>query len=133
VNLLLDTHVFLWWDQGAEALSETVRDTIARPENSIFVSAASVWEIAIKRRRGRLDFPGSPSAAIGANGFHMLVILPEDAEQAGDLVWDHGDPFDRLLVAQAMRLDMTLVTADRSIRAFGSVTQLWGGSAARTA
>ena len=125
MNLLLDTPVFLWWDQGGGILSEPVRDAIARPENNIFVSAASVWEIAIKRRRGKLDFRESPAAAIGVNGFQALPILPEDAERAGGLVWEHGDPFDRLLVAQAMRLDMTLVTADRSIRAFGGVAQLW--------
>jgi PIN domain nuclease of toxin-antitoxin system len=88
---------------GGETFSKPVRDAIAQPENSIFVSAVSVWEIAIKRRRGKLDFPDPPSAAIGANGFQALPILPEDPEWAGDLVWDHGDPFDRLLVAQAIR------------------------------
>jgi PIN domain nuclease of toxin-antitoxin system len=127
VNLLLDTHVFLWWDQGGAALSGPARAAIARPENGIFVSAASVWEIAIKRRFGKLRFPGSAAAAIGQNGFHALPVVPHDAERAGDLIWDHADPFDRLLVARAIRLDMTLVTADRNIRGFGDVAQLWAG------
>ena len=127
MNLLLDTHVFLWWDQGGRMLPGSTRDAIARPENHIFISAASVWEIAIKRRLGKLTFAGSASDAIGANGFHTLPIVPEDAEQAGDLAWSHADPFDRLLVAQAMRLNITLVTADSSIRAFGDVAQLWAG------
>ena len=125
MNLLLDTHVFLWWDQGGQTLPGHALDAIARPENNIFVSAASVWAIAIKRRLGQLRFHGSAAAAIGANGFHALPVLPGDAEQAGDLIWDHSDPFDRLLVAQAMRLDMTLATADRSIRDFAAVAQLW--------
>jgi len=127
VNLLLDTHVFLWWDAHDIALNDHARDTIAVPGNNVFVSAASVWEIAIKRRLGKLQFQGSAAAAIGANGFHELPILPLDAEHAGDLPWHHGDPFDRLLVAQAMRLGFTLLTADRSIRTFEGVAQLWAG------
>jgi PIN domain nuclease of toxin-antitoxin system len=93
----------------------------------VFISAASVWEIATKRRLGKLVFEGSATAAIGANGFHELPVLPIDAEEAGDLAWQHADPFDRLLVAQAIRLGLVLVTADRAIRAFGGVAQLWAG------
>jgi PIN domain nuclease of toxin-antitoxin system len=62
--------------------------------------------------------------AIGANGFHPSPILPTDAEEAGNLAWAHNDPFDRLLVAQAMRLGFVLLTADRSIQAFNGVAQL---------
>jgi PIN domain nuclease of toxin-antitoxin system len=127
VNVLLDTHVFLWWDGQDPALNADARKAIADPANSVFISAASVWEIAIKRRLGKLVFQGSASAAIAANGFHELPILPTDAESAGHLAWQHGDPFDRLLVAQAMRGGHVLVTADRTIRGFGSVAQLWAG------
>ncbi len=127
MNLLLDTHVFLWWDQSDAALATSARAAIQDPRNSVFVSAASIWEIAIKRRLGELAFDGSPSAAIGANGFLELPILPRDAEEAGDLPWQHGDPFDRLLVAQAIRLGMSLVTVDRAIRDFGAVALLWAG------
>jgi PIN domain nuclease of toxin-antitoxin system len=127
LNLLLDTHVFLWWDRQDPALNVIARAAIQEARNAVFVSAATVWEIAIKRRLGKLVFKGSASAAIGANGFHELPILPLDAEDAGDLSWRHGDPFDRLLVAQAIRQGLILVTADKAVRAFDSVAQLWAG------
>ena len=83
MNLLLDTHVFLWWDRADKALNAEARAPIADPANQVFVSAASIWEIAIKRRLKKLDFRGSAVAAIGANGFHELPILPIDAENGG--------------------------------------------------
>jgi PIN domain nuclease of toxin-antitoxin system len=127
LQLLLDTHVFLWWEADSAALNGVAKQAIADPANQIFVSAASVWEIAIKRRLGKLAFGGSPVVAIGKNGFFELAILPMDAEAAGDLDWPHNDPFDRLLVAQAGRLRATLVTADAVIRAFDPVVTLWAG------
>ena len=127
MNLLLDTHVFLWWDRQDSALPKDAREAIENPRNNVFVSAASIWEIAIKRRLGKLAFQGSASAAIGANGFHELPVVPLDAEDAGSLGWPHNDPFDRLLVAQAMRLGFVLVTADSTIRSFGGVAQLPAG------
>jgi PIN domain nuclease of toxin-antitoxin system len=125
LNLLLDTHVLLWWDATHKALNRNARAIIAAPENSVFVSAASVWEIAVKRRLGKLVFEGPIAATIAGNGFLELPILPIDGEHAGDLAWDHNDPFDRLLVAQAVRLGLTLLTADRAVRAFGGVAQIW--------
>ncbi len=127
MNLLLDTHVFLWWDSQDKALNADARALIADRANQIFISAASIWEIAIKRRLRKLDFRGSAVAAIGANGFHELPVLPVDAEHAGDLAWQHSDPFDRMLVAQARRLTFTLATADPLIRAYSNVAQLWAG------
>lgn len=127
MNLLLDTHAFLWWDKQDRAMNDDARALIANPANQVFISVASVWEIAIKRRLGKLEFLGSPAAAIGANGFHELPIVPVDAENAGGLEWRHNDPFDRLLVVQARRLAFTLLTADKTIRAYGGVAQLWAG------
>ncbi|MEA2742357.1 MAG: hypothetical protein QOF90_344 [Acetobacteraceae bacterium] len=127
MNLLLDTHVLLWWDGSDPALPPRVHEVIRARDNNVFVSAVSVWEIAIKRRLGKLTFHGPIAATIGGNGFHELPILPIDGENAGDLEWRHADPFDRLLVAQAIRLGFTMLTADRSIRAFGGVAQLWAG------
>ena len=127
MNLLLDTHVFLWWDRRDKALNADTRAVIADPANQIFVSAASIWEIAIKRRLRRLDFRGSAVAAIGANGFLELAMLPIDAENAGGQAWQHNDPFDRVLVAQARRLGFTLATADVAIRAYPNVAQVWAG------
>lgn len=125
MNLLLDTHVFLWWDQRSSALNASARGAIEDERNNIFVSAASLWEVAIKRRRGKLTFRGSASAAIAANGFHELPILPVEADAAGDLAWPHEDPFDRLLVAQAMHQGLILVTGDETIRGLDIVAQLW--------
>ncbi|HVC61771.1 MAG TPA: type II toxin-antitoxin system VapC family toxin [Acetobacteraceae bacterium] len=127
MDLLLDTQVFLWWDRQDPALRGQVQAVIADPANRVYVGAASLWEAAIKRRLGKLEFDGSPTSAIAANGFHELPIRAADAESAGDLSWRHNDPFDRLLVAQARPLTITLVTADRTVRAFDGVAQLWAG------
>jgi PIN domain nuclease of toxin-antitoxin system len=127
VILLLDTHVFLWWDSDHSALRADARAMIVDADNRVLISAGSIWEIAIKRRLGRLRFTGSPTAAIAANGFEELPILPVDAERAGELTWAHADPFDRLLVAQARRLAATLVTADAAIRGYGGVPLMWAG------
>lgn len=125
MNLLLDTHVFLWWDRQDKALNADARALIADPANQVFVSAGSIWEIAIKRRLGKLDFRGSAVAAISANGFLELPVLPIDAENAGALAWRHNDPFDRMLVAQARRLAFTLATADAAMRGYPNIAQMW--------
>jgi len=122
---LLDTHVFLWWDSGAEKLCAVVRSAIADPGNNVFISAASVWEIAIKAAKKKLSFTGSPVAAITANGFLELPIAPRHAEVAGGLSWEHSDPFDRMLVAQAQTDSLILVHADGIISGYKSVPQLW--------
>jgi PIN domain nuclease of toxin-antitoxin system len=125
VNPLLDTHVFIWWDQRNAALSAAARAAIEDPRDNVFISAASVWEIAIKRQLGKLAFQGSAWQAIAANGFLELPILPREAEAAGVLEWRHGDPFDRMLVAQAMQQGLTFVTGDELIRGFDGVARLW--------
>jgi PIN domain nuclease of toxin-antitoxin system len=127
-DILIDTHVFLWWQTGDPRLGSEARNVIGDPANRVFVSAASVWEIAIKAQKGRLSFNASPAAAIASIGFHELPILAVEAEAAGNLDWAHTDPFDRLLVAQALRLSLVLVTADDAIRKFGGVSQLWAGA-----
>jgi len=127
LQLLLDTHAFLWWESADPRLGAAARQAIGDQANQIFVSAASVWEIATKRRTGKLAFAGSPVEAIGKNGFFELPIAPLDAELAGDLDWTHRDPFDRLLVAQAMRLRGALVTADTLVRGFDPAVTLWAG------
>jgi hypothetical protein len=74
MNLLLDTHVLLWWDAGASEMGATARAVIANPDNTVYVSAASIWEIAIKSAKGKLRFNGSAHAAIEANGFLPLSM-----------------------------------------------------------
>ena len=117
MDLLLDTHVFIWWRNNERPLGHDAKNAISNPLNRVFVSAASVWEIAIKRRIRKLAFTGSPTAAIAENGFFPAPISPLDAEAAGGLAWPHNDPFDRLLIAQAVRLGAVLVTADSTLRA----------------
>lgn len=121
MNLLLDTHVFLWWDAGSEKLGTRAKSLIETSGNTVFVSAASVLEIAIKRRLGKLAFAGSASAAIDLNGFAELPISAAVCEAAGRLDWAHGDPFDRLLLAQAQRHELSLVTADAVLLEYGGV------------
>jgi PIN domain nuclease of toxin-antitoxin system len=125
MDLLLDTHVLLWWDRDDGRLSKEARRAIADGDNRVFVSAASPWEIAIKARKGKLRFGGSVVALIEANGFLPLAISPAHAEGAGSLTWDHADPFDRVLVVQARDERLVLVHADGNIRLFAGVTQMW--------
>ena len=125
MDILLDTHVFLWWDSDDPALSAAARGRIADPDNSIYVSAGSIWEIAIKSRRKKLTFAGSPLNAVSANGFIPLPMGAADAERAGTLDWEHRDPFDRMLVAQCLNGKLTLVTADEVMRQRADVPQIW--------
>jgi PIN domain nuclease of toxin-antitoxin system len=124
MDLLLDTRAFLWWDSDLPGLGAAARSAISEPSNTVFVSAASIWEIAIKRRAGRLPFEGSPAANVARNGFLPLPITPQHAERAGGLPLLHADPFDRMLIAQAQIEGMTLVTVDEKIRLY-PVAQLW--------
>jgi PIN domain nuclease of toxin-antitoxin system len=125
LSFLLDTHVFLWFDLGSPRLSEGTRSLISRTDEAVYVSAASFWEIAIKRRDGKLIFDGSPRKAAADAGFVELDINAADAETAGDLDWSHRDPFDRMLAAQCLNRSLTLVTADAKLRTRADVPILW--------
>jgi PIN domain nuclease of toxin-antitoxin system len=128
VRLLLDTHAFLWWLSGDEALSVGARTAIAAEENSIFVSAASAWEIMTKHRIGKLSGVAAIvlglDLAIADQGFVGLAISVRHAQVAGGLPGPHRDPFDRMLVAQAMLENLTLVSNERPFDAYG-VARLW--------
>jgi PIN domain nuclease of toxin-antitoxin system len=119
VRLLLDTHVFLWWNGNAEAIRLPLQIAIAEPDNEIYVSAATVWEISLKRAGGKLRFDSRIVDAIGDHGFQLLPITGEHAEHAGGLPRHLGDPFDRMLVAQAMLERMVLGTQDPKMTAYG--------------
>lgn len=121
MRLLLDTHAFLWWLGDAPQLSAAAREAIRNPQALVHVSAASIWEIAIKAKLGRLDVHDSDCAAeIDANGFVELAITARHAQSAGALPRHHDDPFDRMLVAQAQLEDLVLVTRDRHLRRYGA-------------
>jgi PIN domain nuclease of toxin-antitoxin system len=126
VSLLIDTHVFLWFQNQSTKLGERLRKGIAE-EPDVYVSAAAFWEIAIKQRRGRLAFEGSPRAAALAAGFLELAIDGADAETAGALDWENRDPFDRVLVAHCLNRGLTLVTADARLRSRRDIGLIWAG------
>lgn len=119
MRLLLDTHIFIWWDRQLQRVPSDVRSIIEEGANDILVSAATVWEIAIKRMTGKLVFPVPITVAIERMGFQLLPISGAHAEHAGGLPRHHGDPFDRLLIAQAMLEGLVLATQDPQMRPYG--------------
>jgi PIN domain nuclease of toxin-antitoxin system len=116
--VLVDAHALLWWLGDDPGLGADARGVIADPTTDVLVSAGTVWEIAIKRALGRLDAPAELVAAIEAAEFVVLPITGADAERAAALPRLHADPFDRMLVAQAQRLDALIVTRDAAILAY---------------
>jgi PIN domain nuclease of toxin-antitoxin system len=120
VILLLDAHAVLWWLADDPALDPVARSAIAEPTNDVLVSAASIWEIEIKRALGKLVAPvGLVETLVGA-GFDVLPITGHDAERAGSLPTHHRDPFDRMLVAQADRVGAIVVSRDTAFLAYGT-------------
>jgi PIN domain nuclease of toxin-antitoxin system len=118
-RLLLDTHVFLWWLVDDPRLGPEAREVIADPDNTVFVSAASGWEIGIKRALGKLDAPGDLEREVERSGFAHLPVTFFHGEQAGALPPHHRDPFDRMLVAQAQAEGLLVLTADNHFRMYG--------------
>jgi PIN domain nuclease of toxin-antitoxin system len=116
MRLLLDTSALLLALSEPERLSTASRNAIEDPASIILVSAASVWEITIKRALGKLEAPESIVDAIRDAGFETLDITPDHAERAGGLPPHHRDPFDRMLVAQAVAEQCTLVTRDDALQ-----------------
>jgi PIN domain nuclease of toxin-antitoxin system len=128
MRLLLDTHAFLWWLAGDAALSAPARAAIEVESNGIFVSAASGWEIAAKYRIGKLPgvaaIVGDLSGAVADQGFTDLPITLRHGQIAGALPGPHRDPFDRMLIAQAMLESLTLVSNEQGFDVYG-VSRLW--------
>jgi PIN domain nuclease of toxin-antitoxin system len=127
-DLLLDTHTFLWWIAGDDSLSLTARAAIQDEQNAIFVSAASTWEISTKHRIGKLPDVSSIVADLDAviigQGFTPLPISTRHGQAAGSLPGPHKDPFDRMLIAQAMLNNMLLVSNELPFDTYG-VRRLW--------
>ncbi len=130
MRLLLDTHVLLWATAQPERLTEPLRHALALPGNTVFVSAASVWEIAIKRALGRIVFPLEDLDTILTRaGFEELPIASAHAIAAGGLPRHHADPFDRMLIAQARVEDLTLASEDSAFGAYD--VRLFGAAPGR--
>ena len=123
MKLLLDTHVFLWWRLDSRRLNRAARETIATAE-IVWVSAASAWEIAIKRTLGRLELDEPFASMVDDSDFSALDVTFAHAQRAGILPPHHADPFDRMLVAQALVEGATLITHDRQLQPY-DVPILW--------
>ena len=119
MKLLLDTHILLWAVGNCPELPSVARDAISDSKSQNFLSAATIWEISIKLALGRLRFPmARMHELLDQFGCHALPISLDHAAAAGQLPPHHSDPFDRMLIAQAILEQMTIVTTDRLIRRY---------------
>ena len=116
MKVLLDTHILLWWLDADPVLSQEAIGVISNPENTIFVSAVSLWEIWLKQSLGKLRLP--------ADSFESLPLTAAQTAHVGQLAWVHRDPFDRMLVAQAQADDLVLLTADEVLAGYGPAVRL---------
>jgi PIN domain nuclease of toxin-antitoxin system len=121
-RLLIDTHVFLWWLGDDPQLGPRARDLIANAENQVFVSAATAWEISIRKSIGEIDAPDDLDAIAEQEGFDKLPISFFHGERAGDLSQHDYDPFDRMLVAQSQAEGLDFITADSAISQYAVKT-----------
>lgn len=122
MQYLIDTHIILWWLTSPEIIQEKAQKIIRDKSNSIFISSASFWEMAIKKSIGRLTLPHNLLEAVSAERFKILPIMPEDALGVADLPLLHADPFDRLLIIQAKLHDLVIITRDTKITEYPVVT-----------
>jgi PIN domain nuclease of toxin-antitoxin system len=119
MNLLLDTHILLWWLADPMRLSAASRRAIRDTANKVYVSAAVAWEIAIKRILGKLESPDNLDEVMAQNGFQPLSITIAHAMAVRSLPMHHRDPFDRMLIAQALQEGLQLVSRDSQFSAYG--------------
>jgi PIN domain nuclease of toxin-antitoxin system len=117
-RVLLDTHVFLWWLADDPKLGTNARAVISDGNNEIYVSAASSWEISIKKRNGKLTGPDNLDGIVEQERFIKLPIALVHGELAGQLPDHHKDPFDRMMIAQAQTEKLTILTADEKIQQY---------------
>lgn len=115
MRLLADSHVLVWWLDDPSRLSPKARAAIADPENEVFFSAASVWELGLKIARGKLLMPVDFVDTLRKDGFSDLAVTIDHADASLYLPRHHGDPFDRMLVAQALEEGLVLVSRDGAI------------------
>lgn len=122
MRLLLDTHIFLWFISGDKRISDDMQESIRRPDNEVYLSVVSIWEALIKYQLGKLPLPQSPERYIPLQRQrHLIGSLPLDeasVSQLANLPPIHRDPFDRMLICQALEHDMVIVTVDDTIRTY---------------
>lgn len=119
MNLLLDTHALLWWLDDHPSMSKKAKVSISDGMNSVFVSAAVIWEIEIKKALGKLRIPSDFREVLSHQFFEMLPVTVEHAYEVGSLPSFHRDPFDRMVIAQARVEGFTVVTRDTVFRRYG--------------
>ncbi len=128
MKLLLDTHVFIWLDSEPGNLSPTAAALLGDPDNLLLLSVASLWEMQIKQQLGkltlRMPLPNTVAQQVATNSLVILPIMPAHVYGVGTLPTIHNDPFDRLLVAQALAEDAVLVTGDAALGQY-PVRVLW--------
>ena len=125
MRLLLDTHILLWWLAGSAALPKQARKLIADPAGEILVSVISLWEIAIKSRKGKLEADlDEILAQMEKEGFRVLPVTARHVSSLNRLDAHHGDPFDRMLTAQASAEPMRLLTHDKALAQYGESIML---------
>jgi PIN domain nuclease of toxin-antitoxin system len=124
LRILLDTHLILWWLANSPSLSEQARGLISAPENTVFVSAVSLWEIWLKESLGKLRLPADFESKLAEESFENLPLTAAQARHVALLPWRHRDPFDRMLIAQAQAENLTLLTASDVVLAYGNFVRL---------
>ena len=124
MRILLDTHLLLWWLGNSPILSTLARALISEPQNTVFISAVSLWEIWLKESLGKLKLPADFEAKLAAEPFESLPMSATHARQVALLPWHNRDPFDRMLVAQALAEKLILLTADGAVTAYGDFIRL---------
>jgi PIN domain nuclease of toxin-antitoxin system len=124
VRILLDTQLLLWWLSNNRSLSAPARSLISEPENAVFVSAVSLWEIWLKESLGKLRLPAGFERKLAAEAFENLPLTAAQTCYVARLPWHHRDPFDRMLAAQARAENLILLTADHALAAYGDFVQL---------
>ncbi len=120
MRILLDTHILIWWLSNDSRLSPSALSLLAEPTNTIFLSAASLWEIRIKQSIGRLRLPRSFDQALEQQGFEALSVNFSHTAALAMIPKLHKDPFDRMLLAQAISEKLQLLSADSALHAYGS-------------
>jgi PIN domain nuclease of toxin-antitoxin system len=119
LNLLLDSHIVLWWLSDDERLTHKARRLVERADE-VFVSAATTWELAVKASLGKLRMPEGFLEVVEAQGFSHLPITPVHAMAVQNLPWHHRDPFDRILLAQAIVEGLRLLSVDEALTSYGT-------------
>jgi PIN domain nuclease of toxin-antitoxin system len=119
VRLLIDSHAFLWWGEASSALGTAARDVIVDPANEVLVSIAGLWELTIKTSSGKLTLPTDVEMMVANQGFSVLPILFRHLRRLAGLPRLHRDPFDRMMIAQALAEGIPIATGYRIFAAYG--------------